>query len=236
MIEDLNKHLMGVAIGVRFRANFSIEDQLGSIVDQIIYAKNAFFNETVFPLAENHVNQKVLINNVTGDKLTINNSNITLEINFGERFNIDNLDELIEKFDSEIIDGVLKKYKITQFVRVGFIKRYLFDIEILAKNFLKNTIGSTIDGINDIDLRFSKKFPVPTSLVKKDIYDYENVIFNIIKRSDKEEIFISVDFQKYFLPHLESTSGIEFLNFIDKANNFSSKNYLNWLNKNYLTT
>jgi hypothetical protein len=236
MIEDLNKHLMGVAIGVRFRANFSIEDQLGSIVDQIIYAKNAFFNETVFPLAENHVNQKVLINNVTGDKLTINNSNITLEINFGERFKIDNLDELIEKFDSEIIDGVLKKYKITQFVRVGFIKRYLFDIEILAKNFLKNTIGSTIDGINDIDLRFSKKFPVPTSLVKKDIYDYENVIFNIIKRSDKEEIFISVDFQKYFLPHLESTSGIEFLNFIDKANNFSSKNYLNWLNKNYLTT
>ena len=76
MIENLDNYLVGIAIGIRFRANFAIEDQLGSIVDQILYSKNAYFNEQVFKFTENHVNQKVLVDNVTGDKLTINNSNI----------------------------------------------------------------------------------------------------------------------------------------------------------------
>ncbi len=236
MINDLDKHLIGIAFGIRFRANFSIEDQLGSIVDQILYSKHAFFNETVFSYTENHVNQKVLVNDKSGDKMTINNSNIILEVNFGGQFESSDLDKIAKEFESEIIDGILKRYKITQFVRAGYIKRYLFDIETLAKNFLKNTIGSTIDGINDIDLRFSKKFPVPDSLVKKELYDYENVIFNIIKRSDKDEIFMSLDYQKYFKPHLESTSGIGFTQFITKANQFNKSNYLNWLNNNYLTS
>jgi hypothetical protein len=234
MIDNLDNYLVGIAIGIRFRANFSIEDQLGSIVDQILYSKSAYFNEQVFKFTENHVNQKVLINNETGDKLTINNSNIILEINFSNKFGLSDLDTLVKKFDSEIIENVLKKYKITQFVRVGYIKRYLFDLETLAKSFIQNTIGSTFDGVNDIDLRFSKKFPVPDSLVKKEIYDYDNVIFNIIKRSDRNEIFMSLDYQKHFIPHLESTGGIEFQKFVDKVNRFSGKTYLNWLNKNYL--
>lgn len=234
MIENLDKHLIGVAIGIRFRANFSIEDQLGAIVDQILYSKNAYFNESVFSYTENHVNQKVLVNNKTGDRLTINNSNIILEVNFSEIFNASNLSELLKKFDTEIIEGILKKYKITQIVRVGYIKRYLFDIQTLAKSFINNTIGNTFDGINDIELRFSKKFPVADSLVKKEIYDYENAIFNIIKRADKDELFMSVDYQKYFIPHLESASGVEFLSFVNKVDNFSNKNYLGWLNNNYL--
>ncbi len=234
MIENLDKYLVGIAIGIRFRANFAIEDQLGTIVDKILYSKNAYFNEKVFKFTENHVNQKVLVDNQTGDKLTINNSNIILEINFSEKFGLQDLDTLIRKFDSEIIENILKKHKITQFVRVGYIKRYLFDLETLAKSLIKNTIGSTFDGVNDIDLRFSKKFPVSESLVKKEIYDFDNVIFNIIKRADREEIFMSLDYQKHFIPHLETTTGIEFQKFADRVNSFSGKTYLDWLNKNYL--
>jgi len=236
MIENLDNYLVGIAIGVRFRANFAIEDQLGTIIDQILYSKNAYFNEQVFKYTENHVNQKVLVDNETGDKLTINNSNIILEINFSNKFGLKDLETVVKKFDSEIIENVLKKHKITQFVRVGYIKRYLFDMETLAKSFIRNTIGSTFEGVNDIDLRFSKKFPVSDSLLKKEIYDFDNVIFNIIKRADREEIFMSLDYQKHFIPHLETTSGIEFQDFVDKVNNFSGKTYLNWLNKNYLKT
>lgn len=90
-----------------------------------------------------------------------------------------------------------------------------------------------MDGVNDIDLKFSRKFPVPESLTKKNIYDYDNVIFNIIKRADKDELYISVDYQKYFEPFLQSSVGINFQDFAKKANEFNSKNYLNWLNTNY---
>lgn len=233
MIETLDNHLVGVAFGVRYRANFSIEDQLGSIIDQILYSKNSFFNEQIFPLTEGHINQKILLNEKTGDKLTINNSNAILEINFGGTFKKSDLGELTEQFQKEIIEGVLKKQKVTQIVRVGLIRRYLFEEKDLAKNFISKTIG-TIDGVNDIDLRFSKKFPVSDSLTSKEIYDYENVIFNVIKASNRQELFMAIDYQKYFVPFLESASGIEFPNFIKKAENFNKKNYIEWLNSNYL--
>ena len=169
MIQNLDDYLVGVAFGVRYRANFSIEDQLGSTIDQILYSKNAFFNEHIFPLIEGHINQKILVNDKTGDKLTINNSNAILEINFGGTFKKSDIDELTKQFQSEIIDGVLKKQKVTQIVRAGVIRRYLFEEKDLAKNFINKTIG-TIEGVNDIDLRFSKKSEIPRCV--------ENSLFN----------------------------------------------------------
>jgi hypothetical protein len=38
MIEKIDQYLIGLAIGIRFRANFSIEDQFGKIVDTIYNA------------------------------------------------------------------------------------------------------------------------------------------------------------------------------------------------------
>jgi len=235
MIENLDKHIIGIAIGIRYRANFSIEDQIGSITDKILYSKNAFFNEYIFPLTENHINSKVLINEKTGDKLTVNNSNIVLEINFSGNFKKDDLPVIYDKFNEQIVEGVLKTYKITQITRIGIVSRYLFEEKDLSKNFIKKTIGGTIDGINDIDLRFSKKFPVAEGLIKKEIFDYENAIFNVIKRADKDELFVSLDFQKFFEPYLESSSGLKFLEFEKRVKQYNDKNFKEWINSNYVT-
>ncbi len=43
MITRLDDYLVGVAVGIRFRANFSIEDQLGRIADEILYRGGASF-------------------------------------------------------------------------------------------------------------------------------------------------------------------------------------------------
>jgi hypothetical protein len=234
MITELNKYLIGIAIGIRYRANFSIEDQLGKIVDQILYNKNSTLDLTVFPLVQNNVADKTLFNDKTGDSLLINNSNIILEINFGKKFEHTDYNQIIESFNKEIIEGVLKTYKITEINRAGLIKRYLFQVEDLAKSFISKTIGSTIEGINDINLRFSKKFPVPDSLIQKEVYDYHNVIFNIIKKADRDEIFMSLDYQKYFEPFLTSANQIEFIDFSKNVDRFNSGNYVEWINKNYL--
>ena len=233
MINNLEEYRIGIAIGIRFRANFSLEDQLGNIVDQILYGRDSFFGPRVFPSVISKVNEKVLVNDSSMDHLVINNSNIILEVNYGETFHQSDLAMLLQSFNNAIIDGVMKKYRVTEVNRVGLIYRYLFKLDKLADTFIDKTIGATLEGINDINLRFSKKVPVPESLVKKGVNDYDNVIFNVIKRANKQELFMSVDYQKYFDPFLTSASEIEFENFVKKADSFNSGNYLNWLNKNY---
>jgi len=233
MINNLNDYLMGIVIGVKYRVNFALEDQLGKIVDQILYSPNSYFGPSTFPLVYNNVNEKILANDKTPDRLTINNSNIVLEIYFEGEYDIEDLKDIYRAYNEVLIDGVLKKYKVTEINRVGIVNRYLFKIEELADKFVNKTIGSTLEGINDINLRFSKKLTSEEGLIKKEVNDYYNAIFNVVKRADKDELFMSIDYQKYFDPFLNSSSEIEFLDFVKKMEGFNSKTYLGWLNKNY---
>jgi len=236
MIDNLNDYLIGIAIGIRFRANFSIEDQLGKIVDNILYSKKSFFTPEVFPAVRNIVGKKVLFNETSQDKLHIDNSNIILELNFNEDFFFqkEHVDQILIKFNEQIINGIMKEFSIKEILRIGFIRRYVFKRENLAKTFVEKTIGNTLDGVNDINLNFSKRITIPESLTQEGINDYDNTIFNIIKKSDLDEIFMSVDYQSYFDPFLPSYSNIKFKPFIEKATGFNENKYLSWLNSNYI--
>lgn len=237
MVEELNNYLVGIVVGIRFRANFAVEDQLGKILDTILYSKNSFFGPKVFSAARSGVGKKMLHNDTTNDMLTIDNSNIIVQINFTEDksgFRREDVDKILQKIDEQIIKGVMKDFDIREIMRVGYIKRYIFPIEGLAKSFVNKTIGSTLDGVNDINLSFSKKSEAGEALMKKDVNDYDNAIFNIIKSADKNEIFMAVDYQSYYDPFLPSYHQIEFDKFIQRADVFNRKKYLPWLNKNYV--
>ncbi|HBD94208.1 MAG TPA: hypothetical protein DC057_08555 [Spirochaetia bacterium] len=235
MIEKTNDFLIGIAIGVRFRANFSIEDQLGKIVDTILYSKNSSFSPVIFPKVRNTIGSKILFNEITEDKIHIDNSNIILEINLHSNniFKKDNINDIISSFEVEIINKIMNEFKIKEIIRVGFIKRYIYQVNTLASSFVQKTIGNTIDGINDINLSFSKKIVTPEGLIKKDVNDYDNVIFNIIKKADLDEIFMAIDYQRYFNPFLPIASEIKFASFIQAANSFNETKYPEWINKNY---
>ncbi len=228
MTGDLDRFMIGIVIGIRFRANFSIEDQLGNIADRILYSKDSFFNNTMFPQVYSRAGEKVLINEKTGDVLRINNSNIVLELSFSENATND-LNAINEAFNRDIVNGILNDFKITQIHRVGYVKRYIFDIEGLSKFFIDKTIGESLKGVNDINLRFSKKHPIQDAFVKKGVNDHFNVIYNLIKRADREELFVSIDFQKYFDPFLEKSSQLKFNAFLNRIKSHNAKEYLYWL-------
>ncbi len=236
MIERLEDYLIGFALGIRFRANFSIEDQLGKIIDKILYSENSFFNPHVFPRVRNLVGKKILFNEITQDKLHLDNSNIILEINFidDSSFGISDMDNILKQFNEQIIKGIMKDFTIKEISRIGYIKRYLFNLNSLAKSFVDKTIGMTLEGVNDINLSFSKKIPMAEALIKKDINDFENVIFNIVKKADLSEIFMSIDFQQYYDPFLPSYQQIYYDKFVSSADIFNKKKYLDWLNSNYM--
>ena len=233
MIDNVHEFLVGIVIGIRFRANFSIEDQLGYIVDRILYSKDSYFNPTMFPKVLGRVTEKILINEKTENSLTINNSNILLEINLEQKGNLKYLDQIYENFDKQIINGIMNHYKITQINRLGFVSRYLFDKPELAANFLDKTIGKTLEGVNDINLRFSKKYPAEEALAKKEINDHHNVIFNVIKKADLKELFISMDFQRYYDPFLDSAPQLRFQSFIETMQSYNYKEFPHWLNHNF---
>lgn len=233
MIEDVKQYLMGIAIGIRFRANFALEDKLGSVIDEILYRKDSFFNPKMFPRVLSDPVEKSLINENTGDNLRINASNVILELNFGEHIKVKDVPEINDRFQKDIVKGVLEKFEITQINRSGYINKYLFNIEELSKVFINKTIGNNLEGVNDINLRFSKKILIPEALTKKDVNDYYNVIFSIIKKVDRKEIFFSVDYQKYFAPVLDRANQLEFPKFINDVEQYNSLNYVKWLNAYY---
>jgi hypothetical protein len=209
---------------------------MGSIVDTILYSKDSYFNPSKFPAVKNLIGRKIIFNEITQSKIHIDNSNVILEINFSDEngFQKEDVKDIITKFDEQIVKSILIDYKIKEIVRIGYVKRYVYPIEDLARTFVDKTIGNTLGGINDINLSFSKKFVTPEGQVKQDIHDYDNAIFNVIKKADLNEIFMAIDYQRYFHPFLDNASVIKLKGFIDRAEGFNSGNYLEWLNKNYL--
>ncbi len=232
---NISDHFVGLAIGVRFRANFSIEDQLGTIIDEILYSEKSYFNPTRFPQVRALMGSKILYNERTQDRMEIDNSNIIINVNFADDGIKKEDSEMVKRmFEEQIVNGIMKNFKIKEIVRVGYIKRYIYKMENLADSFVNKTIGSTLGGINDINLSFSKKFPTSEGLIKQDVHDYDNVIFNVIKKSDLNEIFMAIDYQRYYHPFLNDVSELEIKPFFEKAELFSGRDYLDWLNKNYL--
>ena len=237
MIEKLDKYLIGIAAGIRFNPNFSIEDQMGSILDTILYSSDSFFNPIIFPEVSTPIpGQKVLHNKATGDRLIFDSSNFILEVQFGENYSFQYQDheKILSKFDEQIVQDTMTKFKVRDIRRIGLVKRYLFPMKDLAQSFVERTIGKTLEGVNDINLRFSKKMPVPEAMVKRDVNDWSNAIFNIIKKAGVDEIFMSVDYQIYFDPPLNKASDIKFPVFSNAALEFIEDRYLPWLNNNYM--
>jgi hypothetical protein len=235
VIENLEKNLIGIVIGIRFRANFAIEDQLGRIIDDILYKKESLFNPKIFPTVKSTVGGKLLINENTRDMLEIDNSNVIFEATLDDSstFKLSQIDDIHKNFESQIIQGTMKQFSFKEIVRIGYVRRYLFKLEDLAKIFVNKTVGQSFGGVNDINLRFSKKLPVPEAIIKRDVNDYVNVIFNIIKKSDLQEIFMSIDYQHFYDPFLTTASSIEFKNFLNQMDIFNKDRYLTWLNSYY---
>lgn len=233
-ITDISEYLTSFVIGIRFRPNFSIEDKLGNILDRILYDKKTYFTPAIFPKVNNDVNRKTLFNPDTGDSLSIDPQNIILDFSLQENSDKEIIDTLSDAFNLQIINGILKDFSITQINRIGYIKRYLINKPDIAKNFVNQAIGTTMEGVNDINLKFSKKIIDASAIAKKDINDYSNAIYNIVKRSDdNDNLFVTLDYQKYFLPYLDKSTQAEFEQFRKSAELYNKKNLVEWINKHF---
>lgn len=234
MITELESSKVGYVVGVRYRKTFTVADNLGAIVDNILQSKQSKFKARVFPYIQ-HIDrdEDVLFdfeNNIPQNKLTINTSNIILDV---QNMNKISFKDGVEAFKDTILKYIMHEYSIGYINRIGFINRYILKDKDIIDKFIKGTVGRGINDVNDINLQFSKRLQLTESLVKQGVDDYHNVIVNIIKKNAKDELFLSVDYQLYYSPMLEKVSQIDFDKFLKNANDFIQNHLLGFLNNTY---
>lgn len=243
MITNIKEYMNSITIGIKYGPNFSIQDMSGKIIDDILYSKNEIFNSLFFPEMNTSQNFKQLINTTTNNQLMISERDLILTCSTEwEKGSIyikanDNkkhkLGIIIDEFNKLIINNIMKSYKFSRINRIGYVSRYEFPFKDFSNSFIHKTIGNKEDEITDMELKFSQRYPLKQEFLQKDVYDFNNVIYNIIKRKDSDFLQVSCDFQRYYEPTLDSSIMIDFKSFIDKGEKFNNFEFKEWINKNY---
>jgi hypothetical protein len=230
-MDELKKYLSGIAIGVKYRNNFSIEDHVGSIVDELLYKKSSLFNSINFPYTSGFsFSQKTLHNPQTGDSLTLNKSNIILNINFSEKIPKEKSEELIEEYFKTITERIYKIVDIHDVHLLGIVHKYIITDEDNTSALYKNFKNIAFDEATSIAVSFTKKNILPESKTKKGYDDYENVICIIeMAQERKNDYSFQVDYQHIYSPYLDSIIDIDYKKFIEKVNNYNNNTINEWI-------
>jgi hypothetical protein len=231
-MKDLRDYLVGVAVGVRYRNNFSIEDKLGSIVDVLLYGSGSLLNAVTFPMAGAALTAKRLDNPKTGDTLIINNTNIVLDVNFSEHIPKEKAGDLIDEFFRTVTGKIYKIVDIHEVYLIGVVYKYAITDTSSSVPLYKSFQDLTVDDVSSIRVNFTKKILLPDGQVKKEVNDYENVICTLeMEQSKKGEYLFQVDYQRIFAPQLASVVDIQYKNFIEKVNYYNNTAVSKWIDK-----
>lgn len=193
------------AFGIRFCKGFHVEDQLGAIVDEILYSQDSKFNEKLFPELQRANGARRLINNSQNCCLTISPTDIIFEYQVKYDFKKE-FEEFLTEFEYRILKKIFNSYKINNILRFGFI----IGAELCDKDELLKSISQTIhthygETPNDsISLRFNIVQKKPLKIGKEITQDFDNTIITYDKEKTDSNLIFAVDYQKFFNPSLDT--------------------------------
>lgn len=210
--------IISLALGVRFRANFKIEDRLGEIVDGILYKKDSYFNPHFFPMTRNQVNEKVLYNEETGNYLLVNNSSIIGE--FSSRDGEVDVYSLTKRFGIDILDNLISNYKLSSIYRIGYLLRVKITNKQALANLIKRDTGMSIKDIGEYSTTFSLTKSLKESMAKRAIYDFLTIIYNISREHGTDALILSIDYQKNYKPFADHFDELKYEQFAKDAHSY----------------
>ena len=195
-----------LAFGVRYEPQFGILNHVGEIVDTILRAEGSPFDGDVFPQTSTEVSGYTLVNPERKLALQINQQDTILHWRLDSR-NLDDIVTLAGQFQDYILGPLRKHAQIAAVVRHGC----LFQLDRLNTNtlskapisrYLASEFGS--GHITTLNMQFIRRLPSWEALAKKNVEDYRNVIYGI-QESEEGKVQLSVDYQEYFKPLLNSS-------------------------------
>lgn len=189
-------------MAVRFVRSYGLEDNLGSLMDYIIKHPDKTFNDKVFPKYEPYQNARVLIDENKNNKLTLNSENILLEINSSSDFERD-FSNFLDGYEKIILKEIFKEFNIGKVDRFGCVlKGSRTDHDDLYKE-MEGVLKKHNKEPDGFAFRFNCTKKTPKEIEQIVTTDYENQIITYEKKTGKEELIYSVDYQKYYQPPLE---------------------------------
>ncbi|MFH1365921.1 MAG: hypothetical protein ABIG99_00810 [Patescibacteria group bacterium] len=223
---DLKQKIVGITFGIRFNRSFRVPEISGEIIDDILYGNKTPFGTKFFPQVQETAREKTLFNNKTNEYLRINTDDIILGIevkdNFEEKFNwIKN--EVLNYFK----DTLFKDYGLKNIRRVGIVFSHKVEKDTNLDSAIKVLTKDKINGVDNINISFSKKLAATEALYRKDVTDYKNTIYNIIEM--ESAILAELDFQYYYNPPIEDLRECFVDKILSDAKTFLEGNYYNWL-------
>lgn len=193
--------LTGFTFGIRTIRSFSVEDRLGTIIDEILYSDQSKFNEKLFPeVRENH-NTKILYDPLKHNKFTITPQDFVFEYNVVKNFDTE-FYEFLNNFNQIILSKVFKDFKIKNIQRFGFIVKTELDKNDKFLDTISSVIRQNKGSDDSISLRFNVITKKPLKLNKLITEDYDNEIITYDRPNSESALSFSVDYQKYFKPEL----------------------------------
>lgn len=216
------------AFGIRFTKGFHVEDQLGSIVDEILYSENSVFNENIFPEIQRGDGIRRLVNRTTNNNLTISVRDFIFEYSIVNDFNHE-FNKYLNEYDKTILKKIFDGFKIKNIARFGFIVFAELDKEDTLLESVKTLINQQyeINAQESLSIRFNivkkKPFKIGTEVTE----DFDNTIITYNRSQQDNNITFAVDYQKYFNPVLDvmREAPISYVDFCKKCLDNFRKNY-----------
>lgn len=196
--------LTGFVIAIRYNRSFGIEDNLGSIIDDILFHPKEVYSGKFFEEVERGYDVKKLVSKTTNSSLTINIDNIILDYTVDKDFELE-FEEQITNFNEIIISDILKKYNIQNINRFGCVIKCKYNDGEKYPLFDKvyDVIKDGKKSIDGIAFRYSKTSKKPVEKGNEVTNDYENEIYSFEKAKPNSNVIFSIDYQKYFAPPIK---------------------------------
>lgn len=194
--------LTGFVIAVRFIRSYGLEDNLGSLMDHILKHPDKTFNEKLFPEYKPYYDARLLIDKVKDNKLTLNSENIVLEINTSENFEKD-FNDFLEAYDKIILKEIFKEYGIAKIDRFGCVFKSSEKEDISIYKDVEDVLRKHGKNPDSLSIRFNCVKKTPKTIKEVITTDYENQIISYDRKTIKDNLTLSVDYQKYYQPPLE---------------------------------
>lgn len=198
-------------------------------MDHILYNEESPFGTDFFPrFSEASDREKTLFNLQTDEYLRVNTDDIILALTVKDDF-----EEKFEWIKSKVLpyfqNSLFTKFKIKNVRRIGVIYTH----EIKKNDKISTTISSltneTISNPEKISISFSKKLPSDEALIRKNVNDYKNTIYNL--NEAKDALFAQLDYQYYYEPVVEDLRQCFSEKVLDESRHFLENKFHSWLNK-----
>ena len=229
-VNELNKNITSVAIGIRFNKMFTLLDSWGSIVDKVWGNSPDFLGDDYFSgISGNYITERILINEKTGNYLKITAADIIFRHSFEEKEFESEFSWFKKCVNELLIPEIILKYNVSKFTRIGIIFTYKFNNKDVFDSITKKIINTEMINVNDI--RFSVKATVPNALLKKGVDDYINIIYNMSTDNDNNTL-LSYDYQYYLKPKISDFRQFPHIKFIENSISSLDTKLYSWIEGN----